>query len=124
LNRKLNQPVSISGTCLPVLLQQGASVIGGNISNQSQPSTGANMAVTSALAPQARPPAGQLQAPSAGNNIVNYNNIVQNSSNVQNVQNFQNVQNAAAPGQFWRVTGQVQIGPSNRFNLDAATAQP
>jgi hypothetical protein len=110
LNRKLNQPVSISGTCLPVLLQQGATVIGGNISNQSQTLAGANAAMKS--------------APAAGNNIVNYNNIVQNPSNVQNVQNVQNAQNAAAPGQFWRVSGQVQIGPSNRFNLDAATAQP
>lgn len=121
LNRKLNQPVSISGTCLPALLQQGVSVISGNFSNQFQALAGANAAMKSALAPAVRPPAGQPQAPAAGNNIVNYNNIAANPSNVQNAQN---AQNTAAPGQFWRVTGQVQIGPSNRFNLDAATVQP
>ena len=61
----------------------------------------------------ARPPASQSQ-----------NMLDNNAFNYSNFQNIQNTQNAAFPGQFWRVTGQVQIGPSNRFDLDAATAAP
>ena len=46
------------------------------------------------------------------------------AQNAQNMQNSQNSQIRVLPGLFWRVTGQVQIGASNRFNLEAATVQP
>jgi hypothetical protein len=113
LNRKLNQNVTILGNCSNVPLPMGNSFTGGNMSNQSQALAGANTATQNASAPLARPPASQSQ------------NMLDNSAfNYSNLQNTQNTQNAAFPAQFWRVTGQVQVGPSNRFDLDAATAAP
>ena len=41
-----------------------------------------------------------------------------------NVSNNYMGQNAAPKGQFWRVTGKVQIGQANQFDLDAITLQP
>jgi hypothetical protein len=131
LNRKLNQTVNIIGSCAPMLLPQGASQIGGNSSNQSQALAGAN-----AGASPARPPAGLSQAGAGGNNMVNYQNNAaaapaspfaqnaQNALNLQNSLNLQNAPNMVLSDRFWRVTGQVQIGASNRFNLDAATVPP
>jgi len=108
LNRKLNQPVTIVGSCINVALQPGASPAGGNLSNQFQTFAGVNAALKNATTTPARAPASQSQN-FLDSNMANFNN------------NAQNAQNAAPAGQFWRVTGQVQIGPSNRFNLDAAT---
>jgi uncharacterized membrane protein YgcG len=106
LNRKLNQTVNIIGSCAPMLPQQGAVVAGGNLSNNQSP------------------------AASNGNNMVNNQNNAPPppaspyAQNAQNMQNSQNSQIRVLPGLFWRVTGQVQIGASNRFNLEAATVQP
>jgi hypothetical protein len=52
----------------------------------------------------------QNQAPGAANNIQNNFNLTQ--------------QNGMGGVQVWRVTGRVQIGPSNQFDLDAVTLQP
>jgi hypothetical protein len=38
--------------------------------------------------------------------------------------NSANLQNMNSITRFWRVTGEVQVGASNRFNLDAASVQP
>jgi len=108
LNRKFNQPVTIVGSCINVALQPGASPVGGNLSNQFQTLAGVNTALNNAMTPPGRAPASQSQN-ILDSNIANFKN------------NAQNAQNAAPAGQFWRVSGQVQIGPSNRFNLDAAT---
>jgi hypothetical protein len=108
VNRKLNQPVTIVGCCINVPLQTGASLAIGNLSNQIQAISGANAAVKNSQALPDRPPASQSQN-MLDNNSVNFKD------------NAQNAPAAAPAGQFWRVTGQVQIGPSNRFNLDAAT---
>lgn len=108
LNRKLNQSVTIVGSCINVPLQPGASLAGGNLSNQSQILAGNYEALKNAAPALVRPPASQNQN-FLDNNNVNYKNNAANASG------------AAPAGPFWRVTGQVQIGPSNRFNLDAAT---
>jgi len=114
LNRKLNQNVTILGSCSNVPLLIGNFVNGGNVSNQSQALAGVNASMQNTVsASPARPPASQSQ------NILDNNGFT-----YRNFQNTQNTQNAAFPGQFWRVTGQVQIGPSNRFDLDAASAAP
>jgi hypothetical protein len=110
LNRKLNQSVSIVGSCINVPYPQGASLADGNLSNQFQTFAGMNAALKNSTTP-VRPPASQSQN-ILDSNAVNYKNSAQNA------------QNAAPAGQFWRVSGQVQIGPSNRFNLDAATVPP
>ncbi len=137
LNRKLNQSVNIIGNCVPMPLLQNANMDGGNFvaggnfsiqnsSNQIQAAPGANNAVVLS----ARPPAGQSLAASNVNNIVNYQNIapppaaspaVQNAQNGLNSANLQNMNSIA---RSWRVTGEVQVGASNRFNLDASTVQP
>jgi hypothetical protein len=113
LNRKLNQNVTIVGNCSNVPLPTGNFANGGNLSNQSQALAGANTALQNTSPALARPPASQSP-----------NMLDNNAFNYRNFQNTQNTQNAVFPGQFWRVTGQVQIGPSNRFDLDAATATP
>ncbi len=112
LNRKLNQTVNIIGSCAPTLPPQGAVAGGGIFSNNQSP------------------------AASNGNNLVNNQNnaaaapaspFAQNAQNALNLQNSLNQQNAqimVLSDRFWRVTGQVQIGASNRFNLDAATVPP
>jgi uncharacterized membrane protein YgcG len=126
LNFKLNQSVNIIGNCAPMPLEQGAVVIGGNFSNQIQAVAGANNAVVL----PARPPAGQSRAASNSGNIVNYQNNAATptaSPSVQNAQyglNSANLQNMNSITRFWRVTGEVQVGASNRFNLDAASVQP
>jgi len=111
LNRRLNQNVTIVGNCVNVPLPMNGSFSNGIPSNQIQTQYSANLDLQqNALAARAQPPASQSQ------NILQNNNL--------NYSNFQNTQNAALPGQFWRVTGQVQIGPTNHFDLDAATAAP
>jgi hypothetical protein len=108
LNLKLNQSVTITGNCVAAPLPAGGYLAGGNLSNQSQAMAGATM--RNSQTPSLPPPGGQAQA-------------LFGNSNVNN-RNTQNTQDAAPAGQFWRVTGQVQIGPANRFDLDAATSLP
>jgi hypothetical protein len=113
LNRKLNQTVTILGNCSNGSFAIGNFANGLYLSNQSQALAGANTATQNTSPALARPPASQSP-----------NLLDNNAFNYRNFQNGQNIQNTAFPGQFWRVTGQVQIGPSNRFDLDAATAAP
>ncbi len=111
MNRKLNQSVTITGNCINAPLPTGGLVAGGNFSNQSQaPPVGKAAAQNALAAAAAQPPTGQMKA------------LRQNNSG--NNGNIQNAQNAASPAQLWRVTGQVQIGPGTRFNLEAASAPP
>jgi hypothetical protein len=111
LNRKLNQNVTITGNCINALLPAGGFVASGNLSNQSQTPPVAQAAVQNLPAPPAaQPPTGQMKA------------LRQNNSG--NNANIQNAQNAVSPAQLWRVTGQVQLGPDTRFNLEAASAPP
>jgi hypothetical protein len=137
LNRKLNQPVNIIGNCAPMPLLQTVSIAGGNFmtggnfsnqnsSNQIQAVAGANNAVVL----PALPLAGQSQPASNSGNLVNYQNIAPpppaspSVQNAQNMLNSANLQNMNSITRFWRVTGEVQVGASNRFNLDAASVQP
>ena len=110
LNRRLNQSVTIIGSCINAPLASNYSLAAGNLSNQLQTRAGANLTMENSQAPAVRPPASQSQNLLEGNNL--------------NYGNSQMTQNAALPGQFWRVTAQVQIGPTNHFNLDAAAVQP
>ena len=110
LNRKLNQSVTIVGSCVNAPLASNYSLAAGNLSNQLQARAGANVTMENSQAPAVRPPASQSQNILEGNNF-NYGNV-------------QMTQNAALPGQFWRVTAQVQVGPTNHFNLDAASIPP
>jgi len=114
LNRKLNQNVSIIGNCVTVPFQADASLNVGNQSVQSQTQAqangNANGNMSNLQTQQQRLPAGQAQ------------NLLANSNG--NFQNTQAVQNAAFAGQFWRVTGRVQIGATNQFDLDAAAVLP
>jgi hypothetical protein len=56
----------------------------------------------------------------------NYQNVNVNVNNNSGQQNFNNggQQNGMARVQVWRVTGRVQVGPTNQFDLDAVTLQP
>jgi len=125
LNRKLNQNVTVIGTCIAVPLQVVAGgMVGGGfngfyLSNQAQARNGAAANMGNGQTPPAQPPAGQSQNLIDNGNV--NNNITQNGQAMQNGQALQNVLSA---GQFWRVTAQVQIGATNRFGLDAATFQP
>jgi hypothetical protein len=110
LNRRLNQNVTILGNCSTAPLPISGFVTAGNLSNQSQARAGSSGVMDNLQVAPARPPASQSQ-----NNFDN-NNL--------NYRSNQNIQNAAFTGQSWRVTGQVQIGPSNYFDLDAATVPP
>jgi hypothetical protein len=109
LNRRLNQNLTITGNCMNMPLPISGS-LAGNLSNQFQSRAGSNVAMENSQATPAQPPASQLQNGFANNNL----NYISN----------QNIQNGAVPGQIWRVTGQVQIGPANHFDLDAATVPP
>jgi hypothetical protein len=109
-NRTLRQSVTIIGNCINVPPPPSGPQTAGNLSNQLQTPAGANVAVANSRVAAAAPPASQFQN-GLENNSLNY------KSN-------QNLQNTALAGQFWRVTGQVQIGPTNYFDLDAATVQP
>jgi hypothetical protein len=110
LNRRLNQSVTVLGSCIAVPLAPGNSLNGGNLSNQSQSQAGADAATRNALTAPSQYPAGQIQ------NQVDNSNV--------NYRNTQAFQNAAPAGQFWRVSGQVQVGPTNRFDLDATAILP
>lgn len=119
LNRKLNQNVIVVGSCIAVPLQAGLLSNTANLSNQNMSQVEPNGAVANY---QTR----QQQSPSEQNN-----NILENSgANFSNAQNFLNtansqaVQNILPAGQFWRVTGRVQVGPTNHFDLDAAGVLP
>ena len=79
-----------------------------SISNAAVAKAAVQNAPTAAAA--AQPPPGQMKA------------LRQNNSG--NLGDIQNAQNAALPAQLWRVTGQVQLGPGTRFNLEAASAPP
>jgi len=110
LNRKLNQSVSVTGSCIEVPLQ---TITFSNAANQSQAPVGANVAAANSLPRQQQSPYTQSQ------NIIDGNSV-----NFRNTQNTEAFQNAASAGQFWRVTGQVQVGPTNHFDLDAAAVLP
>jgi hypothetical protein len=129
LSRKLNQNVTIVGSCIAVPPQIYA-LAAGNLSNAAQAPAGPGGNVN-LQTPAARPPASQSQN-TVDNNSANYANT-QNAQALQYSQAFQNgvaLQNSQAPqnmvaaGQLWRVTGLVQIGATNRFDLDAAAVQP
>jgi hypothetical protein len=114
VNRKLNQSVTITGSCIAVPLPMGGPGLNGvNLSNQSQAPAGADATLRNMQTPQQQAPASQSQ-----------NNFDNSNVNYRNNQAALNTQNAAPAGQFWRVTGQVQVGPTNRFVLDAAAILP
>jgi hypothetical protein len=110
MNRKLNQNVTVYGNLVNLTQPADAPVFASVPSNQLQQQSAANAITQNNVIVQAPPPANQTQ------------NSFQNGN--FNNSNILNTQNAAFPGQFWRVTGQVQVGPSNRFDLDAATPAP
>jgi hypothetical protein len=114
MNRKLNQNVTVIGSCITVPLQMGAFSNIANMSNQSEASVAANNAVVA-----------NSQARRVESGAALSQGLVDNSGgNSRNTQNTQALQNAAPAGQFWRVTGRVQVGPTNRFDLDAAGVLP
>jgi hypothetical protein len=100
-NRKLNQNVTVTGTCTVAPVQNFKYAIG-NISQLY------DRAALNAPAPAGSPQAG-------------YNN---QSYSDGNAVNLKNAQNAQASPLLWHVTGQVQVGPSNHFDLDASVVQP
>jgi uncharacterized membrane protein YgcG len=110
LNRKLNQSVSFTGSCIEVPLQ---TVAFSNAANQPQAPVEGNVASANSLPRQQQSPSGQSQ------NIIDGNSV-----NFRNTQNTQTFQNTASAGQFWRVTGRVQVGATNHFDLDAAGILP
>jgi hypothetical protein len=110
LNRRLNQAVTIIGNCSNVLLPISGSLTAGNLSNQNQARAGANGVMVNSPAPLARPAGSQSQNNFDGSNLYYKGNA--------------NTQNAAPAGQVWRVTGQVQIGPTTHFGLDDSTVTP
>jgi hypothetical protein len=122
MNRKLNQNVTVLGNFVNITQPADAPVNVTIPSNQLQQQSAANAITLNNATSQAPPPASQTQ-----NNLqISSPNSLQNTSQNGNFSNsnFINTQNGAFPGQFWRVTGQVQVGPSNRFDLDAATPAP
>ncbi|MGA3181709.1 MAG: hypothetical protein ABSF38_15310 [Verrucomicrobiota bacterium] len=106
LNRTLNQKVTLTGSFSSAPLQQYANAfkaVAGEIQSQA-----ANQSQT---ANNASPVANN--APQTANNLQN------------NIHNFNNSQqNILTMAQVWQVTGRVQIGPTNQFDLQAVTIQP
>jgi len=114
LNRRLNQNVTVIGSCIAAPVSILAGLNGVYMSNQGQALNGVGGTLGNAQAsPAAGPPASQTQ------NLLDNSNV-----NYKNTQNGMALQNGVFAGQFWRVTGQVQVGATNRFDLDAATLQP
>ena len=99
LNRTLNQKVALTGSFSSAPLQQYANAF--------------------------KAAAGEIQNQAANQSPV-ANNAPQVANNLQyNIQNFNNSQqNILAKAQVWQVTGRVQIGPTNQFDLQAVTIQP
>jgi hypothetical protein len=113
LNRRLNQNVTVIGTCIAAPVSILAGLNGVYMSNQGQALNSVDVTQRNQQTAAAGPPASQAQ------NLIDNSNV-----NYRNIQNGQAAQNSVIAGQFWRVTGQVQVGAANRFDLDAATLQP
>ncbi len=93
-NLKLNQNVTINGACTVVPVQNFKNAVG----NYSQ-------------------------AAGAGT-PANYDNYRNQAALQGNGVNLKNGQDTLASPLLWHVTGQVQVGPSNHFDLDASVVEP
>lgn len=99
-NRTLNQNVTCAGNFFSAPLQQYANALK-NSAGENQ-NLGANQ-------------------PLEANNA----QTLDNTQNYKNAQNYnKSQQNVLPKAQVWQVTGRVQVGPSNQFDLDAVTIQP
>jgi hypothetical protein len=107
LNRKINQNVTLTGDFFSAPLQQYANAAGNGASpTQSQ---------------------AQNLSQGAVNNSQNLNYNYFQNLNYNNLQNGNvniSQQNGMSGAQVWRVSGRVQVGPSNQFDLEAVTLQP
>lgn len=117
VNRSLNQTVTLTGSFFSAPLQQYANALGNGGALNLSPAQNGLQTANALTAPA------QNQQQWAANNYQNVNVNVNNNSGQQNFNNG-GQQNGMARVQVWRVTGRVQVGPTNQFDLDAVTLQP